>query len=209
MSFDADHLQQQIPHYLTAEDRQILIQQLEAIAAGGAAGYVLSNYDETFDNGMLQGDGWRGFRTYNFQNGALRSVRGIILSNSCDIAPENPRDVPPRVTFAPLVKLEAYRSVLIDSDIAEGVVENKIEAIKSQKTTNIFYIPAGGMIEEDYIVRLDEAQSMPISILNQSEEREKLFTLSMTGFYMLVFKLSVHFCRLQESINRGYAAAQV
>ncbi len=35
-----------------------------------------------------------------------------------------------------------------------------------------------------------------------AEDREQLFTLSNTGFYMLVLKLSVYFCRLHEKVNR-------
>ncbi|WP_143043314.1 hypothetical protein [Sphingopyxis sp. YR583] len=130
-----------------------------------------------------------------------------MLSNSCDIAPENARATPSRVTFAPLVKLAAYQELLHKSGIKPESIEDKISSIKAQKITNIFFLPAGGDLAEDHIVRLDEAQSMPVSIHEKSEEREKLFTLSMAGFYMLVFKISVHFCRLQEGIPRGHAAA--
>ena len=57
-------------------------------------------------------------------------------------------------------------------------------------------------MEEDHVVRFDEAQSMPVAAHAASSDKEKLFTLSNTGFYMLVLKLSVHFCRLQEKVNR-------
>jgi len=125
-----------------------------------------------------------------------------VLSNSCDVDPENPRDVPARVIFAPLVKLSAYHALLAQSGIDIARVEAKIASIKAQKTTNVFFLPASGTLTEDFVVRLDEAQSMPVAAHINGGDKEKLSTLSNTGFYMLVLKLSVHFCRLQEQVNR-------
>jgi hypothetical protein len=71
----------------------------------------------------------------------------------------------------------------------------------------MFFLPAGGPMAEDHVIRLDDAHSMPVAAHIAAEHREKLFTLSNTGFYMLVLKLSVHFCRLHEKVNRKNAAA--
>ena len=207
MAFDAERLQQHIPYYLAAKDRQVLIKELEAIASGGTADYILSDYNNSFKHTMLQGDGWRGFKFFVFDTGKLHSVRGLVLSNSCDVNPENQRDLPARVIFTPLVKLSAYMRLLCDSKIPKEMIYNKINSIKAQETTSIFYLPAGGPLEEDYIARFDEAQSMPLAAHDKSTEPAKLFTLSNVGFYMLVFKLSVHFCRLQENVNRKPAAS--
>lgn len=202
MNLDAETLIQQIPYYLTAEDQKALLNELNAISRGGTAKYLLSTYRDSFKEMMLQGDGWRGFQLFLFETGERRSVRGIVLSNSCDVDPNNPREVPARVVFAPLVKLAVFKALLNASGIGADRVADKIAAIKAQKTSNIFYLPAGGVLEEDYIVRFDEAHNMPVAAHTASSDREKLFTLSNTGFYMLVFKLSVHFCRLQEKVNR-------
>lgn len=202
MNLDAETLIQQIPYYLTAEDQKVLLDELKAISCGGTAKYLLSTCRDSFKEMMLQGDGWRGFQLFLFETGERRSVRGIVLSNSCDVDPNNPREVPARVVFAPLVKLAVFKALLNASGIGADRVDDKIAAIKAQKTSNIFYLPAGGVLEEDYIVRFDEAHNMPVAAHTASSDREKLFTLSNTGFYMLVFKLSVHFCRLQEKVNR-------
>ncbi|MDP5309266.1 hypothetical protein [Paracoccus spongiarum] len=202
MNLDAETLIQQIPYYLTAEDQKVLLDELTKISRGGTAEYLLSTYRDTFKELMLQGDGWRGFQLFLFETGDRRAVRGIVLSNSCDVDPENSRDVPARVIFAPLVKLAAFKALLDASGISADRVAAKIAAIKAQKTSNIFYLPAGGVLQEDYIVRFDDAHNMPVAALANSEDREKLFTLNNTGFYMLVLKLSVHFCRLHEKVNR-------
>lgn len=202
MNLDAETLIQQIPYYLTAEDQKVLLDELTAISRGGTAEYLLGAYRDSFKEVLLQGDGWRGFQLFLFETGDRKSVRGIVLSNSCDVDPENPRDVPARVIFAPLVKLAAFKALLEGSGISAERIAAKIAAIKAQKTSNIFYLPAGGVLQEDYIVRFDDAHNMPVAVHAKSEDREKLFTLSNTGFYMLVLKLSVHFCRLHEKVNR-------
>ena len=202
MSFDLDTLQQHIPHYLTSEDKKVLVGELNAIASGNAVDYTLSSFRDSFEDVMLQGDGWTGFRLFDFESDELRSVRGLVLSNSCDVDLNNTRDVPSRVIFAPLVKLASYERLLITNGIDRSKVEEKVRSIRAQKTSNVFYLPAGGGLEEDYIVRLDEVHSMPVSVHGGDRSRQKKFTLNNTGFYMLVFKLSVHFCRLQEKVGR-------
>jgi hypothetical protein len=203
MELDAENLGRHLPYYLTAQDQQELVKELRAIASGGTANYFLSAHNDTFREEMLQGDGWRGFQLFLFDSGERRSIKGLVLSNSCDISPENSRDLPARVIFAPLVRLSSYRALLENSRISKEQVEAKITSIRQQKPYNIFFLPAGGPLEEDHIVRFDEAQSMPVSAHTKSAAREKLFTLSNTGFYMLTFKLSIHFCRLQEKIRRN------
>lgn len=205
MDLDADNLQQQLPYYLTAADREVLIRELKAISQGGTADYLLSQNRDGFKNAMLQGDGWRGFQLFVFSTGERRSVQGIILSNSCDVDPGNRRDQPARVVFAPLVKLAAFEEVLLQSGIEQERVDEKLGAIRAQRTTNMFFLPAGGPLAEDHVVRLDDAHSMPADVHFAAEDREKMFTLSTTGFYMLVFKLSVHFCRLHENVHRNSA----
>lgn len=207
MSNDIENLATFLPQYLSADDQKVLLDNLSAISQGDEnVPYSLSDYDDQHGDRMLQGDGWRGFRAYVFQQDEVKSLRGLVLSNSCDVAPENPRATPPRVTFAPLVRLAKFEELLLASGINQHAIDAKIAAIKAQKTSNVFYIPQGGKVDEEYLVRLDEAHSMPLSIHNGVEEREKLFTLSNAGFYMLAFKLSVHFCRLQENVQRDAIA---
>jgi hypothetical protein len=205
MKLDLDDIQKYIPQYLASEDQRKLVDELRSISSGGHASYILSKYNDHFQEEMLQGDGWHGFRAFMFHSGEKRSVKGLVLSNSCDVDPANPRDVPSKVTFAPLVKLSAFERVLAASGIDNQRILKKIDAIKSQKTTNIFYIPSSGTLAEDHIVRLDEVYTMPVADHFKCEDRGKIFTLSNTGFYMFVFKLSVHFCRLQEKVIRGFS----
>lgn len=205
MDFDPEALSRQIPYYLAEEDREGFLKELELLVQSRGTNIFLSDYHHDFKDCLLQGDGWQGFEFFSFEKGEKRSAKGIVISNSCDLHPDNPRDVPTRVTFAPLVKLSTFRTLLIQSGMKIEQVENKIQSIKAQKTSNIFFIAAGSKLEEDYIVRLDEIHSMPVARHQESPKRARIFTLNMPGFYLFVFKLSVHFCRLQEAFVRGPA----
>ena len=202
MNFDTKNFEKHIPYYLTAQDKHVLLANLEAISQGGSAQYVLDEYYDDFRKEMLQGDGWKKCQLYNFDNKKIHSVFGIVLSNSCDIDESNARDYPIRVTFSPLVKLRNFEKVMKDNGIDERKLQEKLDAIKNQKVTNVFFIPANGPLKDDYIVKLDDIHSVSLQYLKDCEKIEKNFTLSNTGFYMLLFKLSIHFCRIQENINR-------
>lgn len=52
-----------------------------------------------------------------------------------------------------------------------------------------------------HVALLDDLHSMPMEVYK--EAAEKLFTCSMEGLYLFVFKLSVHFCRLHENVDRS------
>jgi hypothetical protein len=202
MSIDPESLKLHIPQYLAAADQQRLAKEILAVSRGAAASYYLGREISGHETACLQGDGWRGFQAVEFDSGEKRPVRGIVLSNSCDIDPDNPRDVPTRITFAPIVRLSKYEELLAQAGIDADRITAKVSAIKSQSTTTVFYLPAGGNLDEDHLVRFDDVHSMPTLRHLESADRMKLFTLSMTGFYLFVLKLSIHFCRLQEKVNR-------
>lgn len=201
MTFDAEALRQQIPYYLTAASAQkVLVAELKKLIEGADRGYFIPTGYDGYTTEMLQGDGWRGFKIFSFQSGKVNASRGIVLSNSCDVSSENTRVFPPKVTFAPIVKL----SRIIERFVAYGLDREKVASrltdIKAQRVTNMFYLPADGLLDGDHVVLLDDLHSMPVEVLQI--EAEKLFTLSMAAFYLFVFKLSVHFCRLHENVDR-------
>ena len=201
MTFDADALRQQIPYYLTADPAQkVLLAELKSLSDGANKGYFIPNGYDGYTTEMLQGDGWRGFQVFSFTNGNLNPVRGIVLSNSCDVTPGNARVMPPKVTFAPIVKLSKIVERFEAFGLTKEQVESRLQVIRAQGVTSIFYLPADDLLEEEHVALLDDLHSMPLEAHGQAAE--KLFTLSTAGFYLFVFKLSVHFCRLHENVDR-------
>lgn len=202
MTFDADALRQQIPYYLTAApERKVLVDELKKLIDGADSGYFIPTGYDGYTTEMLQGDGWRGFQIYSFSSGNLNPARGIVLSNSCDVSKENERVLPTKVTFAPIIKLSKIVERFEAKGLTGAKVSSRLNAIRAQQVTNMFFLPADGLLDEDYVALLDDLHSMPIEV--HDEAAEKLFTLSMAGFYLFAFKLSVHFCRLHEDVDRS------
>lgn len=197
MSITLENINDHIPYYLTQEAKKGLVKALKDFPEG-------TNYYTTkCQDQLLQGDGWNSLDIINLK-GEQRSIRGIILSNSCDISQENSRDVPARIIFAPIIPLSQYENLLTSNGIDAMKVSTKVSSIKRQQVTSLFYLPKGGSLESDYIAVLDELHTLPASLFHEKTDKEKQFTLSQTGFYLFLFKLSIHFCRFHENILRDY-----
>jgi hypothetical protein len=204
MTFDVDAIRLQIPYYLASDPKQkAFLNELEALSAGASKGYITPPHYDEFIKDLLQGDGWAGLHLYSFNDGNVRAVRGLILSNSCDVASENQRSLPMKTIFVPIVRLAAIQERLKRAGLSSEQIDAKTSAIRSQSVTNIFYLPAEAPLEEEYLALLDDTHSIPSSLL--PKVTEKLFTMTMAGFYVFLFKLSIHFCRLHEKVDRRLA----
>lgn len=196
MVVSVESIKEQIPYYLTEDKKNALVKALADFP--DRFDYYISRYKDE----VLQGDGWFGLAAVNFESAQRQPIKGIILSNSCDIDPENRRDLPVNLTFAPIIKLSNYAALLEQHNVDSERIRSKLEAIRLQKVTSCFYLPKGGELADEYIALLDDVHSVPSSSFFTSGSRGKLFTLSQAGFYMFVVKLSLHFCRFHEEVER-------
>jgi hypothetical protein len=182
------------PHYLTDPQAALLAAELDRYESANY--YTRMRAEE-----LLQGDGWSGLDVVNVENGDRARIKGITLSNSCDIDRNNRRAMPPSVVFAPLVALQKFKNRLGAAGIGSGQIDDKIAAIKKQQITSVFYLPMGANLSEDYIALLDDLHTVPLHMFRNADQ-PKLFTLSQVGFYLFITKLSIHFCRFSEGIYR-------
>ena len=51
------------------------------------------------DELLQRRNGWRQLQLRNFLTGEKGLVHGVILSNTCDVSPENKRDLPANISF--------------------------------------------------------------------------------------------------------------
>jgi hypothetical protein len=198
MGITVEDIKEHIPYYLTQEAKEGLVKALKDFPE------KMNYYATKRPNELLQGDGWNSLDIINVETAERKSIKGIILSNSCDISSENARDVPARIVFAPIFPLSLYENILAKSGIDLNKVTSKINSIKLQKVTSLFYLPKGGCLESDYIAVLDDLHTLPVQIFCKKSDKEKQFTLSQAGFYLFLFKLSIHFCRFHENVFRDY-----
>lgn len=190
-----DQIQRHIPQYLTYAQQKELAAQLSDFENK-------NYYTQLFADELLQGDGWTGVEILKFETGQRDKIKGILLSNSCDIAPQNKRDFPPRIVFAPLIELSALEAVLLKK-IDAKIVADKISAIRKQAVTSIFFLPKGADLNSDHIALLDDLHTIPHPHFLSEASRKNLFTLGQMGFYLFLMKLSIHFCRFQEGVVRS------
>jgi hypothetical protein len=194
---DLDSLGRYLPFYLTQPQKEGLMEEIKRFPAG--YGYYRDN-----GAGVIQGDGIADLKIFNYQSGSSKKVHGIILSNSCDIDPTNGRLFSGKAIFAPLIKLSSYVEII---GKANGATSQSIAthtlALKKQEITSLFFLPKGGQLSEDYVAMLGEAHSIPMSELQTVSVQSHKFSLSLFGFYLFIFKLSVHFCRMHEGLPRA------
>ena len=195
MELSTDLLQQQIPYYLTQDAKDNLVKALKSFPS-------IDYYINLYKTETLQGDGWTELGLIRFETAERKQVRGIILSNSCDIDPHNKRDLPANVVFAPIIKLKSFESLLKQANISAEKIKSKFSSIRNQMVTTLFYLPKGAGLDDEYIALLDDVHSVSYKIFYGQNKRAKLFTLSQAGFYLFILKLSIHFCRFQEGLVR-------
>jgi hypothetical protein len=186
-----------LPKYLSPANQRDLWQDLKAFP--DTRSYYAT--EPTLTNQLLQGDGWKGFVAINFHTLEKKSVSGIVLSNSCDISPENPRPLVPNILFAPLVRLDRYCDLLRDAGSSQATISSLLDSIRKQKVTSIFYLPARTDALPESIALLHDVHGHPLDDF-LANERSSLFTLNQFAFYLFLFKISIHLTRMQEEVIR-------
>jgi hypothetical protein len=195
MEITVESIETQIPYYLTQKAKENLINALKSFPD------FFDYYTDRYPTDILQGDAWSKLEVIRFEDGTRKEIKGIILSNSCDISKENLRDFPPNISFAPIIKLSRYAEMLAAKGFSQQKIESRIQSIRVQQTSNMFFLPTGAKLEDDYVALLGDLHTMPFKAF-EPKLREKQFTLSQVGFYLFLLKLSVHFCRFHEEIER-------
>jgi hypothetical protein len=196
MQVTSESIKDQIPYYLSHKAKESLAKALDDFPKR------IEYYIDRYQNEALQGDGWTSIEVIRFEDGARKHIKALLLSNSCDVDPQNKRELPTKLTFAPMVKLSGYQSLLTTAALDQKQIAAKVQAIKEQRVTSLVYLPKGSGLDDDYVALLDDLHTVPYQVFSARTEKKKLFTLSNVGFYLFVLKLSVHFCRLHEEIER-------
>lgn len=192
-----------LPQYLAEDNLTVLKQQLKAFGEGHDIGeYFTSRLkDEPY---LFQGDGVKSIMV-NLPNPEIKhDIPVLLLSNTCDMDVNNSRLNQCRIMYAPILNLDKYINALKSNGISYDRIQNHVKEIKNQSISQILYLPTSILYGYDSIVMFDRAISIPLSKENINNlVRSRLFTLSNYGFYLLLLKLSYHFTRIQEKVDRS------
>lgn len=201
MIHDED-LKKYLPKYLSEDNYQSLLKELKSFPDNIDVRMYTSSLK---DNVIYQGDGINNMPIVDLAKGEFitKSVPVLILSNTCDMDLENTRMFPSSIMYVPIIKLSKYREVLNNSCKDVTKIDNHINDLKQQKITQIMYLPSTGTMD-DSLVFLDRIHNINNKYIDRNKLRDiRIFSLSDYGFYLFIFKLSVHFSRIQEKVNRG------
>ncbi len=198
-----DEIEKYLPKYLSDENQKNLYDQIKNFPDNISKIYS-SSID--FTNGILQSDVVENIPFINLPSIDIKKAKVLVLSNSCDIDPENPRNLPPSISYVPLISVKKLEALLKTQGKSEIQISNIIKDIKKQTITSMFYFPKGANIEEESIALFDKTlycKRDDFFTLAQEDNRNKLSTFTNYGFYMFLLKLSIHFTRIHEGIDRN------
>jgi hypothetical protein len=194
-----------LPGYLTDETRKNLEVALKSFTQ--TSGIFEDPFISFKNDYFLQGDivkdipfpFWTKtqFITHN-------APRCMILSNTCDIDVNNPRDIPIDCLLAPILDLNKIALKLEESGASLQKISNVIRDIKQYKITNLFYLPIDSEGNYDphgsgYVAVLDKTFSLPRHVLDISQH---VRSLNQFFSYLFTFKLSIHLCRFHDKVDR-------
>jgi len=198
---DFEEIKKYLPKYLSPEATESLFQELRE--------FTDKPHDRLYsailagDEGILQGDGLSLMPISNLPDHKVEDGPVMVLSNTCDIDKENKRHTPPRITYCPIIKLSRFIESLEKKSIAKEAIDQTVETIRLQRSSSIIFLPKGGHLPEDCLALLDRATNCDFRSAPQVKDSpNRLFSLSDFGWYLFLFKISLHFTRMQEAINR-------
>lgn len=212
-----EYIERFLPKYLSKDLRESLISNLKEEFPFSNDPYKLYKRIEEKEV-FYQGDGMIDihFSRLNVQKKGfdLKYLPAVIISNTCDIASENDRDYPPYVNFAAIYKLEDFITFMQRIGVKQKRIETFKTNLKNNKITSLFYLPEyrveGKEIISESLIRFDDTSSIPCHIINEKYDKsykqdngDRLFSFSDYGFYLFLFKLSIHYCRIREGVFRN------
>jgi hypothetical protein len=192
-----------LPRYLSEESRNALVDALKNFPIPSERFYTTRLKDTKI---IYQGDGLTDLLFINLPESETKYRDGIILSNTCDISPDNKRLFESRMVYAPLVRLSVYRQILEEEGVKKEKIEQHLDSISNHHITQIFFLPGANGILEDSIIFFDRLSNLPSNYIDRETlENRRIFTLSAAGHYLFLFKLSFHFTRMQDKVDRGFS----
>ncbi len=207
-----EEIKKYLPQYLSSDAQQELFKELSHFPENIDQRIYTSRLSE--EANIFQGDGIQNLLYINFPSTDIGEVPGMILSNTCDIDPSNKRLMPLRIVYTPIFNLDKYKQSLIKNHVETRkrsiqAINSHVSDIRKQYISHIFYLPKGGALQNDSIVFFDRLNNCPINSIESQELRNRrVFTLSDYGFYLFLFKLSVHFTRIRDGVSRSIHQAR-
>jgi hypothetical protein len=193
-----------LPKYLSLEAQTSLYSELSQFPSNiDSRLYTLRLREEKT---LFQGDGLASLWVADLPSQRIDKARVMVLSNTCDIAQDNKRLLGPRLLYCPVISLSKYENLLRAQQNLPATFNpaDHFDAIRKQHNSSLFYLPKNDKLGEEAIALLDRINNCDAQAVALDELlRNRLFTLSDYGFYLFLFKLSLHLTRIREGVARN------
>ncbi len=200
-----DSIDEFLPKYLSESSANELKEELKNFPTDGTKDTVYTTMLAS-EATIFQGDGFIDIPYYDANSQKVSDARVVVLSNTCDMSLDNKRLESMNVCVAPLLNMDKYIARL-QKTYTDEQIQSHIAEIKKQSVTHVLYLPKNANMPYDAIVRLDKVCSVNRSLIsNEAINQQRLFTLSDYGLYLFLLKISIHFTRIRERIDRNQGA---
>lgn len=210
MHFFIDELNKILPIELTEQKKGRLQEGLSQFHKSNLSNdkYYTEFYLNSCNPYFLQGDLIKELRFPVFNTTSKQYEKlyydALLISNTCDVDEANTinRNVPKKPILAKLIPCDSFIETLTNIDVENA--SNILTQIKNQQFSNVIYFPPTSSTV-DYIAYLDDLSVIEVEELNLLKEEisiNRIESLDYFGFYLFIFKLSYHFCRLPEDTHR-------
>ena len=192
-----------LPKYLSPNSERQLFEEIAQFPDNIDQRFYTKRF--WYGDTIFKGDGIKDLLVINLPDTKIAPVPSMIISNTCDISLDNVRMFSNAICYAPIFNMRKYRDSLLRRRVkSDESIEQHLDTIRKQQITQIFYLPKGSKLEDESLVfldRINSCQSEAVSRRDLSEKR--LFTLSNYGAWLFLLKLSIHFTRFIDGVDRS------
>lgn len=193
-----------LPKYLSADAQTRLFAELSQFPKNiDSRLYTIRLREERT---IFQGDGLAGLWVADLPSARIGKARVMVLSNTCDTAPGNKQLLGPRLLYCPVVSVTKLTALLsANPNLAPGFdLDSYLGTVRHQEISSMFYLPKNELLGEEAIALLDRINNCDAQAAGLEDlVKNRLFTLSDYGFYLFLFKLSLHLTRIREGVARN------
>lgn len=110
----------------------------------------------------------------------------MVISCTCDVQPKQGQFA----LLAPVIDLGFYRA---NSELKNDALDNHISVLMANKIANLFFLPASQKLKAS-VIDFQQLTAVSVDLLQKSLEK-RLTSLSQTGHYLFLVKLTHHLTR--------------
>ncbi|HYX05936.1 MAG TPA: hypothetical protein VE912_04305 [Bacteroidales bacterium] len=197
-----EEIHRHLPTYLNPEDRKNLFDEIKSFPSN-IDSRIYSSHPSLSKDIIYQGDIIANQPFILLPENNLKNSQVLVISNTCDIDLSNNNIKSPRVVYCPIISFSNYKNLVYKSYEKEQSANDHLNSVRKQEITDMFYLPEHGDIKES-IVLFDAANNYRMEPSQAKEMLENRITsLGNYGFMLFIVKLSIHFTRIEEGVNRG------